>query len=171
MAVILDTTNETGYLEVGGLALQSQAWGIFEDLTVLLAPSEWRSGNLLVAHQRGRVPMPVMVDEATYKFRFPVAGDVDGSGNRYDDPASGFLSNLATLRGALDVPSLVSSPDSTREVTYHLPGGVTAVADCHLFLDQTAPLRFGVETRNGLRGSLKRCILTVRCPSGLFEVV
>ncbi len=170
MSAIFDITNPTGWLEVEGVSLRTPAWGIFEDLTGMLAPSAWRDGNLVVPHQPGRVPMPVMVDEATWKFRFPVAGDVDQTGARYDDPVVGFMSNLATLRGVLDVPALGDRPDSTREVTYHLPGGGTAAADCHLFLDQTARLLVGSDTIHGYRGALKKCVLTVRCPAGLFEV-
>lgn len=167
MSVIVSATNPTGYLTVGGVTLLGPAFGIFEDLTVLLAPSEWRGANVVVPNRTGRVPLPVTIDEATYKFKLNIAGDRNPSGVRYDDPTLGYLSNLAILRGVLDQPSKVSRPDGTRPVTYVIPGYGSFDRDCHLFLDVTAGLNIG-HGAGGLPGSMKRATLTVRVHDGLF---
>jgi hypothetical protein len=169
VAAILCDENPTGYLTVDGFVLESAAWTILDDLTVLVAPAEWRDGNVVVPHQPGRMAMPVMVDEGEWRFRFVIAGDVDSTGAVYEQgPVAGYLSNLAELRGALDQPSILDSPDSTRAVVYTVPGYGEASGDCHVFLDVTPGLTIGWARDTGRAASMKRAVLTVRCPSGLL---
>lgn len=168
MGAILTTTNPTGSLSCEGVNFNTAAWGIFEDLTVLLAPSEFRGSSITVPHQDGRVPVPVRIDEATFEFKFPVAGDFDASGVAYADPVQGFVSNLFALRAVTDPPGIAAPV--TRDVVYTVPGYGTATAACQLFLDATAELKIGTETQFGRPAALKRCLLRVRCPDGLFTL-
>lgn len=164
--------NPTGHLIVGGVKLEGPAWAILDDLTPIVSPGAWRGGDsVVIPHQPGRLAMPIIVDEQTFKFRFPIAGDVDETDTYFEvSPAAGYMANVTTLRAALDVPDLLTSPDSTIPVEYHCIDGVTYVADCQFNLDLTAQLKIGTTMKFGRPGAMKRAVLTMRCPHGLFVV-
>ena len=171
MSTIVDPTNETGYFVVEDVPLLCYGWGIFDDCTVVLNPNQLRSGSYLVAHRQGRVPQPMVVDEQTIKWRLLIAGDRDENGDWYTSAVRGYLSNLATLRSVLDPPDPLEAPDGCRETRYHAPDGRVYVERVQWELDVTAQLRTGSAMTTGGRGALKRAVLTMRLPNGLFETL
>lgn len=173
MAATITTwaNNPTGYLTCEGIELLGPAWGIFEDLTPMLFPASLRGGSTLIPDQQGQVPAPQQIDDATWKFKLPVAGDVDQAGDPYTNPVAGLVSNLFTLAPIFEPVSVLDNELGTRTVTYHLPDYGDFTAEAQLSLDTSAPMVIGSDLQYGSRGALKRCVVTIYLPHGLFVPV
>ena len=165
--VILKTTNESGYFVVEGLPLLGPAWGIFEDVSVVFNPAEWRGDSYLVPHRPGRIPQPLVLDEQTVKWKLLIAGDVDHEGDPFDDPVEGVRRNERRLRQVLDPPSPIEEPDGCRSTVLHASFGTTLAQRVQWTLDLRGPINVG-RARNGRPGALKRATLTMRMPDGYF---
>lgn len=144
----------TGELFINSISMHTPAWCVL-DLLPLWAFPATRGGNVIVPGASGQRAYPRRIDETTYSLEMVIVGDVDQSGDPYDNPLVGLQTNLEYLWD--NVVSPPDAPTATRPAELDMPDGSTRSDDVQVALELG---------RHGAHDVLAVLELTV--PSGRF---
>ncbi len=169
MGAITEWVNVMGRLRCEGIWLMTPAWTITEDISAMVLPSEYRGKSDTIAGQRGRLPQPQQPDEASFVFRFPIAGDCNEDGEPYANHRAGYYSNLFRLATITNPVDVLVAEDGCRDLEFHFPD------DAYPMLTQRAQLSLDLSgvvldgsDRTGSPALLKRALLRITLPNGFF---